>query len=67
MVTGATGFLGGALALRLRDMGWDVTGAGRNPAAGESLARQGIRFLRVDLTGAEAVEAACAGQEYVFH
>ncbi|RYD32565.1 MAG: NAD-dependent epimerase/dehydratase family protein, partial [Verrucomicrobiaceae bacterium] len=32
-----------------------------------SLARQGIRFLRLDLSGAEAVQAACAGQEYVFH
>lgn len=67
LVTGATGFLGGTLARRLRDMGWDVIGVGRNTAAGESLAGQGIRFLRLDLAGAETLKTACTGREYVFH
>jgi nucleoside-diphosphate-sugar epimerase len=67
LVTGATGFLGGALARRLHRMGWNVTAVGRNREAGAQLETDGIRFMRADLTDAAAMLDACRGQEIVFH
>src|SRR5688572_21451310 len=67
LVTGATGFVGGALARRLHSMGWEVTALGRNPDAGQRLAIEGIRFVRADLTDADAIHAACRDQQLVFH
>src|SRR4051812_34802692 len=67
LITGATGFVGGALARRLHELGWQVVGLGRNKEAGKRLEAEGITFLRCDLADAEAVSAACRGQEIVFH
>ncbi len=67
LVTGATGFLGGALARRLATDGWQVTGLGRNAQAGAALAHAGVRFLAADLRHQDAIIAACAGQDLVFH
>lgn len=43
LVTGATGFLGGALARRLKNMNWDVTALGRNAARLDELELLGIQ------------------------
>ena len=67
LVTGGTGFLGGALALRLRSQGDSVTVLGRNRAGGARLQARGIGFVCADLADAEAVNAACAEQDIVFH
>ncbi|QJD83004.1 NAD-dependent epimerase/dehydratase family protein [Cohnella herbarum] len=67
LVTGATGFLGRATALRLRDLGWDVQGLGRDPQAGRLLTEQGIPFVQADLRSTKEIEKACAGQDYVIH
>jgi nucleoside-diphosphate-sugar epimerase len=67
LVTGATGFLGGALARRLHALGWDITALGRSPAALAELERDGIRTLQADLANASAMTDACKGQEIVFH
>ncbi|WP_088830760.1 NAD-dependent epimerase/dehydratase family protein [Paenibacillus tyrfis] len=67
LVTGGTGFLGRRLALRLRDEGWSVTAIGRQPSIGEELQRQGIRFMQADLRDRERMDAACVGQQAVFH
>jgi len=67
IVTGATGFLGMHVCERLRGMGWNVTGLGRNPSAGEALERAGVRFVRTPLEDRTAVADACAGQDYAFH
>lgn len=67
LVTGGTGFLGKRLALALLDRDWDVTALGRQLAKGEELQRQGVRFVQADLRDRERVEAACAGQDAVFH
>ena len=67
LVTGATGFLGGALARRLNRRGDDVTVTGRDPAALAALEREGMRPVRADLSDAAAMRDACRGQEVVFH
>ncbi len=67
LVTGATGFVGGALARRLQRQGWQVTATGRNHAVGAQLVAAGIHFIPADLTDAAAMQAACQGQAVVFH
>ena len=67
LVTGATGFLGRATAVRFRDLGWDVTGLGRDEKIGRQLAAQGIPFLQADLRNRQQIEDACAGRDYVIH
>ena len=67
LVTGATGFLGGALAHRLHERGDQVTVFGRSPGALAALEQAGMRALRGDLADTAAVRAACHGQEVVFH
>ena len=67
LVTGATGFLGGALARRLHDMGWDVTALGRNPRALAALQTDGLRTIQADLADEAAILSACKDQEIVFH
>ncbi|MEP7358973.1 MAG: NAD-dependent epimerase/dehydratase family protein, partial [Anaerolineales bacterium] len=67
LVTGGTGFVGGALARRLRAEGAAVTALGRSRAAGALLERDGIAFVAADLADAAAVAAACRGQDWVFH
>jgi nucleoside-diphosphate-sugar epimerase len=67
LVTGATGFLGKALARRLHARGDEVTALGRNPSILAELAREGLRPLRADLGDEAAIRAACQGQEIVFH
>ena len=67
LVTGATGFLGRATAIRLRDLGWDVQGLGRNAQAGRLLTAEGIAFLQADLRSKQQIEDACAGQDFVIH
>jgi nucleoside-diphosphate-sugar epimerase len=67
LVTGGTGFVGGALARRLCAEGAQVTALGRNPVAGAQLERDGIAFVRADLAEAAPVAQACRGQDVVFH
>jgi len=67
LITGATGFLGGALARRLHSMGWHVTALGRNAAKLNQLEDEGVRVLQHDLKDKIAMIAACKDQEIVFH
>ena len=66
-MTGATGFLGGALVRRLGKRGAKVTASGRNRAAGEALTTLGVRFKAAELSDAGAVAALCRGQDVVIH
>ncbi len=65
LVTGGTGFLGRWLVARLLADGRKVTVLGRTPAP--DLEAEGVRFIRASLDDADAVRAACAGIETVFH
>jgi nucleoside-diphosphate-sugar epimerase len=67
LVTGATGFLGGALTRRLHGMDVQVTALGRNPRALACLEQQQIRTVRADLADTMAIVDACRDQEIVFH
>ncbi|MCZ2128108.1 MAG: NAD-dependent epimerase/dehydratase family protein [Anaerolineales bacterium] len=67
LITGATGFVGGSLARRVKGMGWDVTGTGRNAAKLKELEAQGVRAAQADITQAERLKDLFKGQEVVFH
>jgi 2-alkyl-3-oxoalkanoate reductase len=55
VVTGATGFIGGRIAARLRERGDDVIALGRRTT--DDLATMGVEQEVVDLTDADAVRA----------
>ena len=67
LITGATGFLGGALTYRLHNMGWDVTALGRNPAKLNQLEDGGIRIARADISKKDEVNASFSDFDLVFH
>ncbi|MBT2291135.1 NAD-dependent epimerase/dehydratase family protein [Paenibacillus albidus] len=67
LVTGATGFLGRHTVRRLTELGWQVSGLGRNSGIGAQIEKEGAVFLGEDLRHGDAVAKACEGQEYVFH
>jgi nucleoside-diphosphate-sugar epimerase len=67
LITGATGFLGGALTRRLYGMGWDVTALGRNAAKLDQLENEGLHVFQQDLKDKSGMIAACKDQEIVFH
>ena len=66
LVTGATGFLGGAVCAHLRAAGgWDVTATGRNAGKGADVGAD--RFVPADLTDHGAVVGLVRDQEAVIH
>ncbi|MDJ0796959.1 MAG: NAD-dependent epimerase/dehydratase family protein [Calothrix sp. MO_167.B12] len=67
LVTGGTGFLGKALALRLQSQSDHVTVLGRDRYIGKQLEGEGLRFLAVDFQDKPATINACQGQDYIFH
>lgn len=67
LVTGATGFLGQKLAIRLASLGYVVTGVGRNKEISKNLIDHGILFKQVALDDREQMMELCNGQQYVFH
>ncbi|MBB6098679.1 nucleoside-diphosphate-sugar epimerase [Deinobacterium chartae] len=66
-VTGATGFLGGALTRRLLAEGLEVRALGRDPQRGAALSALGARFVPLDLEDARGLRAAVQGCDTVFH
>ncbi len=65
LVTGGGGFLGHALCKGLVERGFDVSSYNRGHYA--SLEPLGVRQIQGDLAHREAVVAACAGMDAVFH
>jgi nucleoside-diphosphate-sugar epimerase len=67
LVTGATGFLGKQLVVKLSKLGHEVTALGRNSSIGEQLVTENVRFIARDLRDRSGIIADLQGQDYVFH
>src|SRR4051794_3583204 len=66
-VTGATGFIGGHVARKLRQRGDDVVALVRSPQKAGALRELGCELVEGDLSDAEAIGRGTAGCDAVFH
>lgn len=67
VVTGATGFLGMHVSLRLKEEGYEVFGIGRKKDAGVRLVEQGISFIQADLSERDTLRKTTQGADCVVH
>jgi nucleoside-diphosphate-sugar epimerase len=67
LVTGATGFLGGALVARLLEDGVPVRALVRDPGRARELRDEGVHTVVGDVTDPAAVDAAVDGVTTVYH
>ena len=67
LVTGAAGFIGGALCRRLASYGCDTTATVRHPSEAETLRSQGCKAEVLDLASDEAFDRHVEGIDIVFH
>jgi dihydroflavonol-4-reductase len=66
-VTGATGFIGGRLARRLRERGDEVVALVRSETRAAPLRDIGCELVRGDLGAVEAIRDGCRGCDAAFH
>lgn len=66
-LTGATGFIGGRIARRLRVRGDEVVALVRSPDKASDLASLGVSLMPGDITDAASVRAAMREADQVFH
>ena len=66
-VTGATGFIGGHVARKLRERGDEVVALVRSPAKADELRTLGCDLIEGDLSSEEAIRRGCEGADSVFH
>jgi nucleoside-diphosphate-sugar epimerase len=66
-VTGATGFIGGRLAVQLRERGDEVVALVRNPAKAGRLQEIGCELVEGDLSSTDVMREAMKGCDGVFH
>src|SRR5664279_2448759 len=67
LITGATGFLGGALALRLAADGARVRALARSPQKAAFLRERSIEVVPGDVTDLDAMRRAALGCRVIFH
>jgi dihydroflavonol-4-reductase len=67
LLTGASGFVGSAVARRLREEGFQVRVLVRGTSPVAHLAELGLEFVTGDLREAESVRRAMAGVRHLFH
>lgn len=67
LVTGASGFIGSALAARLAARGDEVTGLSRTPAGAAQAAAAGARIVECNLGDPNALAEAAQGAQVLFH
>ena len=66
-LTGATGFIGGHVARKLRDRGDEVVALVRSPAKAAALSDLGCELVEGDLSDADAIRQGVQGTDAVFH
>jgi len=66
-ITGATGFVGGAVARRLRTEGHEVVALVREPRRANDLTALGVDLVKGDLDAARALTQLCDGVDGLFH
>jgi nucleoside-diphosphate-sugar epimerase len=66
-VTGATGFVGGVLARKLREQGHEVYASVRNLEKAKDLQAIGVKLFKGDVTDKESMREAMRGVDGVFH
>jgi nucleoside-diphosphate-sugar epimerase len=66
-VTGATGFVGGALTRKLREQSHDVHASVRTPEKAKDLQAMGVKLFKGDVTDKESMREAMQGVDGVFH
>jgi dihydroflavonol-4-reductase len=66
-VTGASGFIGGALTTRLLERGDQVVGLARSDAAAQRVAARGAEVARGNLLDEDSITAGMAGCETAYH
>lgn len=66
-VTGATGFLGGALSRKLLEMGHQVVAVVRSPGKASGLQKAGAKLAEGDITDRETMRIPMSGVDGVFH
>ena len=66
-VTGATGFIGGHVARRLVERGWQVTALARSPERTGALKELGITVVPGDVTEPATLQGPMAKADAVFH
>lgn len=66
-ITGATGFVGGAVATQLRHAGHEVVALARAPERATALAEAGFLLVAGDLGDEASLDQLCAGADGLFH
>jgi dihydroflavonol-4-reductase len=66
-VTGASGFIGGALATRLQERGDDLVGLARSDTSAQKVAARGLKVVRGDVLDEDSLARGMEGCELVFH
>ena len=66
-VTGATGFLGGVLAKKLREQGHEVHASVRDTEKAQDLQAVGVKLFKGDVTDKESMREAMRGVDGVYH
>ncbi|QQR81297.1 MAG: NAD-dependent epimerase/dehydratase family protein [Deltaproteobacteria bacterium] len=67
LLTGATGFVGGRLAIQLIKEGYQVKALVRDPSRANDLAKAGVELVSGDVTDLQSIEHSLDGVEGIFH
>jgi dihydroflavonol-4-reductase len=66
-VTGASGFIGGALATRLQERGEEIVALARSDASAAALGARGLRVVRGDVCDEDSLARGMEGCELAYH
>lgn len=67
LITGGTGFLGSHTAIKLNNLGYEVTVSGRKEKSDASLLNNEIKYIQLDITNEQQVRKSIINFDYVIH